>query len=467
MRLKLLPALFILFFSTSIYSQFNWQQTNTVYPSGVSNISINFSIANDQVIWANYWNDSGKVAFTKSTNAGTTWNPIPNVLQFNDQSFTVQDFQAISENVAFLGASYVLNTGKGRLYKTQNGGLTWTPIKEFTTAVTYVHFWDQNTGIVVCYPDMNPTGAKKIEIFRTTDGGNTWVAKGGILLTASGPNQIPRYIHDTLNDAFWFGSSNGEMIKTNDKGATWTVTQTLYDSSHYEYGQKSLGHFVMTGNNTAYYTDYNTGNLYKTTDGFQTEQYIGNPGFGRQTYLEKIPGTDILLAAGGSFEAGSSRGSKYSTDYGITWHAIGTPGRVSVKSAGLNMTFAHGGVSGTGGYPDYWKIVKLTGGLPTTNPPTTPPTPTNPTTPGAGVEPPGSTPKELVFGIYPIPTGNYLYFNSETEDVGYTIWDSAGRLILKGNTNSKQVDVSYFEEGVYHIKVLYRGKEIIRKFIKK
>src|SRR5690606_22356836 len=152
-----------------------------------------------------------------------------------------------------------------------------------------------------------------IEIFRTSDGGATWIAKGGILLTASKPNQIPRYIHDNHNDSFWFGSSDGEIIKTNDKGATWTVTQTLYDSSHYEYGTKSLGYFQITGNNSAIYSDYNDGKLYKTSDGFATEQYVGNPGFGRQTYLEKIPNTDILIATGGPFNPGSVQGSKYST----------------------------------------------------------------------------------------------------------------------------------------------------------
>ncbi|MBW8360996.1 MAG: T9SS type A sorting domain-containing protein [Kaistella sp.] len=464
MKTKLLSAFFILCISSPLFSQYNWQQMNTIYPAGINNISINFSIVNEQVIWANYWNAGGKVAFTKSTDAGNTWNAISNVLQYNDQDFTVEDFQAVSENAAFLGASYILNSGKGRLYKTLNGGLTWTPIKEFATRLTYVHFWDVSTGIVVCYPDMNPTAPKKIEIFRTTDGGTTWVAKGGILLADSDPSQIPRYIHDDLNDSFWFGSSGGEMIKTKDKGATWTVIQTPYDSSHYQFGPKSLGDFVITGSNTAFFTDYNTGKLYKTTDGFITEQYVSDPGFGRQTHLEKIPNTNILIAVSGLFETGSVRGSKYSTDDGLTWNVIGNTGMVFVKSGGINMTFAHGG-DGTGGYDDYWKIVKLVAGTPPNPNPN--PTPTPAPNPNTGVGNPPTTTDDYVFGIYPVPTGDYLYFNSEIEDVGYTIWDSAGRLILKGNTGSKQVDVSYFEEGVYHIKILYMGTEIIRKFIKK
>ncbi|HEX7870056.1 MAG TPA: sialidase family protein, partial [Chryseobacterium sp.] len=102
---------------------------NTVYPSGVNNISINYSIVNDQVIWANSWNDMGRVAYSKSTDGGNTWNAIPTVFQYNDSNFRVTDFFAVSENVAFLAASYQNNIGRGRLYKTVNGGATWSAVK--------------------------------------------------------------------------------------------------------------------------------------------------------------------------------------------------------------------------------------------------------------------------------------------------------------------------------------------------
>jgi len=461
---KLLSSFFITCLLHPALGQFHWQQMQPVYPTGPSSNTIQFSIANDHVIWANSWLDNGRVAFTKSVDAGSSWQVVPLVFQVTDNSFSVTDFQAVSENVAFLGTKYQANIGHGRLFKTEDGGMTWNLIKNFDTVVDMIHFWDALTGVVVCLPDMSPMGAKKIEIFRTSDGGATWIAKGGILLTASKPNQIPRYIHDNHNDSFWFGSSDGEIIKTNDKGATWTVTQTLYDSSHYEYGTKSLGYFQITGNNSAIYSDYNDGKLYKTSDGFATEQYVGNPGFGRQTYLEKIPNTDILIATGGPFNPGSVQGSKYSTDGGATWHSIGTAGRIFVKSAGLNMTFAHGW-DGSGGWFDYWRIVKLGGGLPTS--PGTPGTPGTPGQPGTGPAQPPTTPEEFHFGIYPVPTLDYLYFNSERDPIDFTVWDSAGRLILKGNTVEGKLDVSYFQKGVYHIKVRYEGQDYIKKFIKR
>lgn len=458
---KLFSSFFILCFSSYLFSQFTWKDMSTVYPAGINNLNLRFSIVDDHVIWANYWDASGKVAFTKSTNSGNTWSAVNNTLQYDPYYFKVEDFQAISENVAYLATRfYGANSGKGKLSKTLDGGNSWIEMKNFVTIIDQIFFWDANTGIVICHPNMNPGGSKKIEIFRTTDGGNTWEAKGGALLTNSKPNQIARVIYDSYNNSYWFGSSDGEMIKTNDKGSTWSVTQTLYDSSAYFNGPKSLGYFILTDSNTAFYTDFNTGKFYKTTDGFVTEQYISDPGLGFGTQIEKIPNTNIIIAVGGMNGSLSIKKSKYSIDEGLSWVTIENMGRFGVQSEGINMTFAFGSEgNGTEFTNDYWGIVKLNGGLPPNTGPVI--------GPGVVIPPSTNPPDDVVFDIYPIPTGDYLYFKSKYENLDFTMWDSAGRLILKGNTLAKKVDVSSFPEGTYHINVIYEGQEIIRKFIKK
>lgn len=451
---KLFSFLFLFFSFLLLFSQLSWSKIQPVYPSGIDNISINLGIVNEQVIWANYWHTNGKVAFTKSMDGGYTWNAIPTVFQYNDHNFRVTDFFAASENVAYLATANQNSTGKNRLYKTIDGGNTWSLIKDFKTILTYVHFWDVNVGIVVCYPDMN--GSEKIEIFKTIDGGVTWAPKGGALLTNSNPNQIPRYIKDDLGDSFWFGSSDGEMIKTNDKGTTWTVTQTPYTSSHFVYDSKSLGHFAIINSNTAYFTDYNTGKLYKTTDGFLTEQYISDPGFGEQTYLEKIPNTDILIATSGSY-FGTARGSKYSTDGGLTWVLINNLGRVRLQSKGIYTTFAFGW-DGLQSVDDYWKIVKLNGRPIDPQNPGTPQNPGNPQT--------GSGSDSDIFAIYPIPTGDYLHIKSKILLDSFSIWDFSGRLIWQGKSADNRINVSGLSKGVYSVSVLHQGVHHYRKFIK-
>lgn len=455
---KLFSFILVFFSYLVLLSQFSWQKMNTVYPSGIDNISINFTIVNEQVIWANYWNTNGKVAFTKSTDAGNTWNSIPQVFQYNDHNFRVTDFFAASENVAYLATANQNSTGKNRLYKTIDGGNTWSLIKDFNTILTYVHFWDANVGIVVCYPDMNYNGSEKIEIFKTTDGGVTWISKGGALLANSKLGQVP-FIRDDLSDSFWFSTSAGEIIKTNDKGTVWMVTQTPYTSSHYQFDSKSLGYFAIIDANTAYFTDFNTGKLYKTTDGFVTEQYVGDPGFGRQTYLEKIPNTNVLIATSGSY-FGTARGAKYSTDGGQTWNLISNIGRARVKSKGIDATFAFGW-DGLGGNDDYWRIVKLTGRPIDPQNPQNPGTPQNPGNPQTG-----SGSDSDIFAIYPIPTGDYLHIKSKILLDSFSIWDFSGRLIWQGKSADNRINVSGLSKGVYSVSVLHQGVHHYRKFIK-
>ena len=106
------------------------------------------------------------MAFSKSFNGGSTWEAVPLVQQFNENSFRIMDFIAVSENVAYIGASYMANINKGRLYKTVDGGLTWNSVKDFDTIINYVHFWNSNEGIVVCHPNMQSWGSQKIEVYK-------------------------------------------------------------------------------------------------------------------------------------------------------------------------------------------------------------------------------------------------------------------------------------------------------------
>lgn len=120
--IKKLLSLYLFSVMTSSYAQFYWLHMNTVYPATAANATINYSIADQQVVWACHWNDQGKVAFTKTTDGGATWQAVPNLQNYSDQFFAVSDLHAVSENLAYMGTRYQLNTGKGRLYKTQNGG---------------------------------------------------------------------------------------------------------------------------------------------------------------------------------------------------------------------------------------------------------------------------------------------------------------------------------------------------------
>lgn len=137
-----------------------------------------------------------------------------------------------------------------KLFYTEDGGDHFE-VLDSSTVIHDLVFLSKTVGI--------KTG---IHIYRTTDGGHTWVQT----YTADGFNgakqiQFPSSTIGYSNISFQAGTSFGAIIKTVDGGITWQevlpdIGEPIYDIS-----------FVNT--KTGYFTTDN-GDLYKTTDGGDT-----------------------------------------------------------------------------------------------------------------------------------------------------------------------------------------------------
>jgi photosystem II stability/assembly factor-like uncharacterized protein len=115
---KLLIALFISALTCATLSAQLTQPTLTPQNSGTTNGLISVWPVNSRVVWA-----SGRAGtFTVTTNGGETWTagivPGAEELQF-------RDVQAFSAKVAYL-LSIGNNPTDFRIYKTEDGGATWT-----------------------------------------------------------------------------------------------------------------------------------------------------------------------------------------------------------------------------------------------------------------------------------------------------------------------------------------------------
>lgn len=218
-----------------------------------------------------------------TTNAGTTWSVVtPNSTDVTDgmdapgsrisfiSTTTGWAFKTLGSNNSPLGAV---------LYKTTNGGSTWSRTVLSTTigdAAIQVQFVDANNGWVLIF-NMNTSTPT---FLKTTNGGTTWTTTngGGIFYYvnattgysfSAGPNQLPPYtIYKTTDGGTtwtpqytdstsgeikdlqftdvnngWAVGANGKFFKTSNGGATWNLSiyNPNYDSNKVHFINSNIG----------------------------------------------------------------------------------------------------------------------------------------------------------------------------------------------------------------------------------
>jgi len=188
---------------------------------GISAVSAN-------VVWA-----SGSVGTVLRTlDRGATWQavgpPGTDTLQF-------RDIEAFGPNKAL-----ILSIGNGtdsRIYRTTDGGQTWTLAFENTDPNAFydcMTFFNRKVGLALSDP---PDGLK-FRVIKTTDGGQTWnvvdpagmpdALAGEFAFAASG-----QCITSNHGRRAWFGSggsAQARVFTSRNRGRTWTVSATPLNS---------------------------------------------------------------------------------------------------------------------------------------------------------------------------------------------------------------------------------------------
>ena len=253
----------------------NWkshQPKLTPQKSGTTQLLIAVSPVDSRVVWAAGTGGT----FVVTTDGGNTWKagvvPGAEKLQF-------RDVQGVSDKVAYL-MSIGNNTGNFRIYKTVDGGATWTiEFKNETKSAFYdcFAFWTPNRGVAQSdsvngvFPDIRTTdgttwqsiagnmppalpgeasfsasgtcittqgrgnawiatgGATIARILATRDGGDTWNAYDTPLVSSASAGGISVAFRDPQNGVVGGGdlSSNksADMATSHDGGQTWQLTK--------------------------------------------------------------------------------------------------------------------------------------------------------------------------------------------------------------------------------------------------
>lgn len=235
--------------------------------------------------------NEGRIIMT--ADAGTHWMTVP-----SGTNQSIRSVEFIDDKTGWAAST-------GCILNTKDGGMSWSvitaPADIPATRVVYsVSFRNENNGIAVCQGG----GATGSFILVTTDGGITWTGKAAPVVSGLATINDLRHVAWYTDDIAYAVGANGVVIKTTDKGATWTrVTTTNLEAGNIRYnnllfvdnigyaaGQSGMLlkieplqndkitilplYTVDDGQNDASFTDPNNGyiagqygELFKTTDG--------------------------------------------------------------------------------------------------------------------------------------------------------------------------------------------------------
>jgi photosystem II stability/assembly factor-like uncharacterized protein len=272
------------------------QPTLTPQNSGTTNGLIAISPVNPQVVWA-----SGRFGtFTVTTDGGQTWHagvvPGAEDLQF-------RDVQGFSAKVAYLMSIGSNDPTDFRIYKTEDGGATWTMQFQNQLSGAFYDcfaFWTPKRGIAHSdsvngvFPDI-----------RTTDG-TTWQD-----ISANMPPAFP------TEGSF---AASGTCVATQGGQNAWIAT-----------GASTVARVLVTRDGGDTWNAYNT-------------PLVTGPSAGGFTVAFRNPWNGIV--GGGDLDPGDPNNARtaVSSDGGATWTLTNPP---PVTGAIFGLAYAHGAGDGS------------------------------------------------------------------------------------------------------------------------
>jgi photosystem II stability/assembly factor-like uncharacterized protein len=341
-----------LVFGLGVSANAQWAVQNTNFAAASRGIQSMHAISPD-VVWGVAYNGVTPTAptreFTRTTNGGATWTSGVITVAGVPSTYASANVAAISADTAVI-ALYPSASAGGALVKTTNGGATWTRIAPATfnrpdSFLNWVHFFDANEGIAMGDPaDEAGVPGKYYELWRTMDGGTTWtrVPSANIPAPSSGVEYGTVDVYDAEGDNIWFGTTEGRVYASLDRGQNWFVGTTgLTRVDQVDFRDDLHGLAIEAGD------------LKSTSDGglnWSAVNYSGDY-FGLITAdLASIPGTNIFVVAGSQVPSAPTigdRGTAYSSDDGQTWTAIQDSIQITALEFADSTAGWGGGFNGT------------------------------------------------------------------------------------------------------------------------
>lgn len=258
---------------------FNQKNLNTPGESWTN--YVHFFDANNGIVGGDP--ESGEFEIYTTTDGGTTWTRVPaaNIPNpLTDEYGYNAGYYTAGNNIFFF-------TGKGRIYKSTDKGLNWTVLATNTFISDFgggtesgdMAWSDANRGIVL------KKTTTTIALYRTTDGGTTWSPITFTGLSASTKISDITYVPGT-NTLLAVSSDGlaGGSWKSTDNGTTWSALDTAV---------QHLG-VRCSDANTCYSGGFNTtatiGGMYKSLQTLSTAETKNKANFITSIYPNPTKG---------------------------------------------------------------------------------------------------------------------------------------------------------------------------------
>lgn len=439
---KILFSALALISGTFAYSQY-WGTQNTGFVAASRGIS-GMEVYDANTVWAFAYDGSTNGSnnniqeFTKTSNGGATWSA--GAINIGNPALHITNISGVNATTAWVGAFDNTN-GMGGVWKTSDGGTTWTNQLMLTTPneswTNYVHFFDANNGIIGGDPESG-----EFEIYTTANGGSTWTRVPG----ANIPDPLSsEYGYNggyyAAGNNIFFYTGKGRIYKSTDKGLTWSVLATNTIISDFG-GASVSGDMAWSDSNRGiivrktFLGTTPTGlTLHRTTDGGTTWSSVSFSGINAANNINDItyvPGTNILVAVS------SAGGSWKSLDNGTSWTSIDT----GVQHLGVRCSDANTCYSGS------FNTSATVGGMFKSS---------------QALSVSDIRNSSIKYSVYPNPTKGEVSIKTDKKIKSTTVFDLSGKVVSR--SNSDKADLSSFTKGTYLLKVEFTDGTVVTEKI--
>lgn len=260
----------------------------------------------------------------------TTWNLIGPVTQPTAKVDYYAGMGRIN-TVAFNGTdvnNMLIGSPAGGIWKTTDGGSTWSAKGDALANMGISHIVIDPTNTNVMYAasgDFDGVHTRSVGVYKSTDGGDTW-ATTGLVFGLTDNDIIGKLLIDPNNTSTVFATTKNSIKRSTDGGATWSDVYTEANAKFNDIMYKS-------GSSTTIYASNNYGDFLISTDNGSNFTWTSSPGTGRVDLAITANDANLIMAL-------NTDGTvKKSTNDGASWSTVSSISGYS-SQGGYNMAIA-------------------------------------------------------------------------------------------------------------------------------